>query len=36
LGEVTDVRPGVVMMETPLGSQRVVMPLTGDLLPRIC
>ena len=36
LGEVTDVRPGVVVMETPLGSQRVVMPLTGDLLPRIC
>jgi len=36
LGEVTAARPGVVIMETALGSQRVVTPLTGDLLPRIC
>jgi len=25
-----------VVMETPLGAQRVVTPLTGDLLPHIC
>ena len=36
LGVVTEDRPGVVVMETPLGAQRVVTPLTGDLLPRIC
>ena len=36
LGRVTEPRPGVVVMATALGSQRVVTPLTGDLLPRIC
>ena len=36
LGEVVEERPGVVVMETVLGSHRVVTPLSGDLLPRIC
>ncbi len=36
LGWVTDQRPGMVVMQTSLGAQRIVTPLTGDLLPRIC
>ncbi len=36
LGQVVEERSGVVVMETRLGSMRVVTPLTGDLLPRIC
>ncbi len=36
LGKVMAQHPGMVVMHTSLGSQRIVTPLTGDLLPRIC
>lgn len=36
IGQVTDTHPGKVIMRTILGAQRIVTPLSGDLLPRIC
>lgn len=36
IGQVTDRRPGQVIMHTLLGGQRIVDMLVGDQLPRIC
>jgi len=36
IGHVTADHPGRVVMETPLGAKRILPPLSGDLLPRIC
>ena len=36
VGEVTDTMPGVVLMETIFGTERIVDMLVGDQLPRIC
>ncbi|MFK8251898.1 hydrogenase expression/formation protein HypE [Ancylobacter terrae] len=36
IGEITDRRPGRVVMETRFGGERIVDMLVGDQLPRIC
>ena len=36
IGEVIDSPPGVVLMETIFGTERIVDMLVGDQLPRIC
>lgn len=36
IGEVTPEHPGVVVMETDIGGERIVGMLTGEQLPRIC
>lgn len=36
IGRVTGEHPGVVRMQTSIGSSRVIDMLTGDQLPRIC
>ena len=36
IGRITDRRPGLVVMRTVLGGQRIVDMLVGDQLPRIC
>jgi hydrogenase expression/formation protein HypE len=36
IGKVTDEKPGRVIMNTSIGSSRIVDMLTGDPLPRIC
>jgi len=36
IGEVVESHPGRVVLRTSLGAKRIVGPLTGDLLPRIC
>ncbi len=36
IGEVVEAHPGRVVLRTTLGAKRIVGPLTGDLLPRIC
>jgi hydrogenase expression/formation protein HypE len=36
IGEITDKPRGRLLMETPLGSKRVVDTLSGEMLPRIC
>ena len=36
IGEVTDERPGRVVMRTRFGGERIVDMLVGDQLPRIC
>ena len=36
IGKVTDEKPGRVVMNTNIGSSRIVDMLTGDPLPRIC
>jgi hydrogenase expression/formation protein HypE len=36
IGEVMDEKPGRVVMNTRIGSSRIVDMLTGDPLPRIC
>jgi len=36
VGEVIDSPPGLVLMQTALGSDRIVDMLVGDQLPRIC
>ncbi|MFG1350875.1 hydrogenase expression/formation protein HypE [Xanthobacter autotrophicus] len=36
IGEVTDRRPGRVVMQTRFGGERIVDMLVGDQLPRIC
>ncbi|NEP01096.1 MAG: hydrogenase expression/formation protein HypE [Symploca sp. SIO2E9] len=36
IGEVTTSPPGVVLMQTVFGSERIVDMLVGDQLPRIC
>ena len=36
IGEVIDSTPGIVVMETMFGTERIVDMLVGDQLPRIC
>ena len=36
IGQVTPTPPGQVVLETTLGARRLVPPLSGNLLPRIC
>jgi len=36
IGRVTADTPGIVVLETPYGTTRVVDMLSGDQLPRIC
>lgn len=36
IGEITGIHPGEVVMETSIGGARVIHPLTGEQLPRIC
>lgn len=36
IGEVTDSPPGRLLMETGLGSTRIIDVLAGEMLPRIC
>ena len=36
IGEVTNARPGTVIMQTPIGGERIIDMLTGEQLPRIC
>ena len=36
IGEVVEAHAGKVIMRTALGAKRIVTPLSGDLLPRIC
>ena len=36
IGEITIKNPGRVTMATRAGSERVVMPPLGEILPRIC
>ena len=36
IGKVAKDPPGQVVLKTILGAQRIVPPLSGDLLPRIC
>jgi hydrogenase expression/formation protein HypE len=36
IGEVTEERPGRVVMKTRLGTSRIIDMLSGELLPRIC
>jgi hydrogenase expression/formation protein HypE len=36
IGEITAENPGRVVMATKAGSERIVMPPVGEILPRIC
>lgn len=36
IGQVREEKPGLVLLETPLGSKRIVGMLEGEHLPRIC
>jgi hydrogenase expression/formation protein HypE len=36
IGRITGSRPGQVILKTSLGTDRIVVAATGDLLPRIC
>ena len=36
IGEVTSYNPGMVMLNTAVGGKRILSPLSGELLPRIC
>jgi hydrogenase expression/formation protein HypE len=36
IGEITKENPGRVVMATKAGSERIVMPPVGEILPRIC
>jgi hydrogenase expression/formation protein HypE len=36
IGEITKENPGRVVMATRAGSERIVMPPVGEILPRIC
>lgn len=36
IGQVTNVQPGLVILQNPWGSQRVLERPKGELLPRIC
>lgn len=36
IGAFTDSRMSLVYMETPIGGKRILGPLEGDMLPRIC
>lgn len=36
IGEITSIHPGEVVLHTSIGSTRLVHPLSGEQLPRIC
>ena len=36
IGELVEAHPGKVVMESPVGGKRIVTPLIGEQLPRIC
>ena len=36
IGELREAHPGKVVMESPVGGTRIVTPLIGEQLPRIC
>jgi hydrogenase expression/formation protein HypE len=36
IGEATGKSPGTVVLNTAVGGQRILSPLSGELLPRIC
>lgn len=36
IGEVTDAHPGKVILHSSIGGKRIVSPLIGEQLPRIC
>jgi hydrogenase expression/formation protein HypE len=36
IGQVIEDRPGMVVLHTKVGGQRILSPLSGELLPRIC
>ncbi len=36
IGKVVDNNPGLVVLETSIGGKRVIEPLAGEQLPRIC
>jgi hydrogenase expression/formation protein HypE len=36
IGEVIEPNPGMVVLTTSVGGQRILSPLSGELLPRIC
>ena len=36
IGQVQEGKPGLVLLETPLGGKRIVGMLEGEHLPRIC
>jgi hydrogenase expression/formation protein HypE len=36
VGEVTAANPGMVTLKTAVGGRRILSPLSGELLPRIC
>jgi hydrogenase expression/formation protein HypE len=36
IGRVTDADPGMVILNTRVGGRRILTPLSGELLPRIC
>lgn len=36
IGRVVSDNPGLVILETGVGGRRILSPLTGELLPRIC
>ncbi|WP_176420359.1 hypothetical protein [Lutibacter flavus] len=36
IGEITNEHPNKVVMESLIGGKRIVSPLVGEQLPRIC
>jgi hydrogenase expression/formation protein HypE len=36
IGRTTEEHPGMVVLNTAVGGQRILSPLSGELLPRIC
>jgi hydrogenase expression/formation protein HypE len=36
IGRVTDQHPGMVVLKTAVGGRRILSPLSGEILPRIC
>jgi hydrogenase expression/formation protein HypE len=36
IGEVVEHNPGMVMLDTAVGGRRLLAPLSGEMLPRIC
>jgi hydrogenase expression/formation protein HypE len=36
IGKVTAMDPGKVLIHTVYGSTRMMLPLSGEMLPRIC
>jgi hydrogenase expression/formation protein HypE len=36
IGQVVEANPGMVILKTAVGGKRILSPLSGELLPRIC